>query len=69
MHAKLQKLVYACMVVCNLGVCMLALEHMQHMRDAHHELALGLPRYKCDTVYIATDTVAIGNEMQLFAAN
>ena len=39
-------------------------EHMLHKRDAHDELTLGLPHYTCG---VATGTVALGNEMQLFA--
>ena len=36
------------------------------MRDARHELALGLPHYTCG---VTTGTVAVGNEIQLLAAD
>ena len=36
------------------------------MRDAHHELALGLSHYMCG---VTTGTVAVGNEIQLLAAD
>ena len=37
---------------------------MQHMRDAHHKLPLGLPHYMCG---VTTGTVVVvGNEIQLF---
>ena len=45
MHAKLQKLVCACTVECNFGMCMWASEYMQYMRDVCHKLSLGLPHY------------------------
>ena len=63
--AKLQNLACACTVACNFVVNTWASEHMQHMRDAHHKLALGLP---CYTHGVATGTVAVGNEMQLFSS-
>ena len=47
----------------NFGVCMWASEHIQHTRDAHHKLTLGFPHYMCD---VATGTVVVGNEIQLF---
>ena len=40
------------------GVCTRDIKHTQHTRDAHHELALGLP-------HVTTGTVAVGNEIQL----
>ena len=44
-----------------------ASERTEHMRDAHHdhELPLSLPYY---TYGVATGTVAVGNEMQLFCS-
>ena len=62
-HVKLQKLVCACTVASNFGVRKRASEHTRHMRNARHELALGLPHYTCG---VTTGTVAVGNEMQLF---
>ena len=50
----------------NFGMCTWASEHTRHMRNACHELALGLPHYTCG---VTTGTVAVGNEMQLFAAD
>ena len=38
---------------------------MWHMRDAPYELTLGLPHCTCG---VATGTVAVGNEMQLFCS-
>ena len=38
---------------------------MRRSRDLRHKLALGLPYYKCG---VATGTVAVGNEMQLFCS-
>ena len=64
-RAKLQKLVCARTVARNFGVCMWDSKHMQHMRDARHELALGLPHYTCG---VTTGTVAVGNEMQLLCS-
>ena len=49
----------------NFGVRTRASEHTQHTRNAHHELALGLPHYTC---HVTTGTVAVGNEMQLFCS-
>ena len=43
------------------GVRMRDSKHMQHTRDARHELALGLPHY---TGGVTTGTVAVGNEIQ-----
>ena len=61
-RAKLQKLACACTVACEFGVCTWDSKHTQHTRDAHHELALGLPHYMCG---VTTGTVAVGNEIQL----
>ena len=41
-------------------------KHKQHTIDARHELTLGLSHYTCG---VTTGTVAVGNEMQLFAAD
>ena len=46
-HVKLQKLACARTVAHNFGVRMWASEHTQHMINARHELALGLPHYTC----------------------
>ena len=63
MHEKLQKLMCVHNVACSFGMRMWDSEHMWHMRDAHHELTLGLPHYTCG---VATDTVALGNEICCF---
>ena len=62
-HGKLQKLACARTVVHDFGISTWNSEYMQHARDACHEFALGLPHYICG---VATGTVAVGNEMQLF---
>ena len=59
-HAKLQKLACACTVAHNFGMCMWDSKRTRHTRDAHHELALGLPHYTCG---VTTGTVAVGNEI------
>ena len=67
-HAKLQKLVCAHTVACSFGMCMLASERMRHKRDACtplYKFALGLPHYMYG---VATGTVAVGNEMQLYCS-
>ena len=56
------------------GVCMhccsqfwhahVAGEHTRHARDGYCEITLGLPHYTCGGV--ATGTVAVGSEIQLF---
>ena len=61
-RVKLQKLACAHTVACNFGVRTQASEHT---RNAHHELALGLPHYTCG---VTTGTVTVGNEMQLFCS-
>ena len=66
MHAKLQKLVCAHTVACDFGVHMWESKHTRHTRDARHKLTLGLPHYTCS---VTTGTVAVGNEIQLFAAD
>ena len=63
--AKLQKLTCAHIVAGNISMYMWVSEHMQHTRDASHELTLGLPHYMCG---VTTGTVAVGNKMQSFAA-
>ena len=64
-HAKLQKLACACTVAHSFGVRMRNSKHTRHTRDAHHELALGLPHYTCG---VTTGTVAVGNEIQLLCS-
>ena len=65
MHAKLQKLACAHTVARDFGVRMRDSKHTCHTRDAHHELALGLPHYTCG---VTTGTVAVGNEIQLLCS-
>ena len=65
MRAKLKKLVCACTVAHDFGVRMQDSKHTRHTRDAHHELALGLPHYTCG---VTTGTVAVGNEIQLLCS-
>ena len=62
---KLQKLACAHTVARNFGMRMRVSEHTQHMRNARHELALGLPHYMCG---VTTGTVAVDNELQLFCS-
>ena len=64
--AKLKKLACACTVACDFVMRMRDSKHTRHMRDAHHELALGLPHYTCG---VTTCTVAVGNEIQPLAAD
>ena len=66
MHAKLQKLACARTVSLDFGVRMRDSKHTRHMRNACHELALGLPRYTCG---VTTSIVAVGNENNRFAAD
>ena len=61
-RAKLKKLLCACTVAQDFGVHTQDSKHTRHIRDTHHELALGLPHYKCG---VTTGTVAVGNEIQL----
>ena len=61
-HAKLQKLACACTVAHNFGMRTRYSKHTRHLRDAHHELALCLPHYKCG---VTTGTVTVCNEIQL----
>ena len=61
-HAKVKKLACAHTVARDFGVRMLDSKHTRHMRDARHELTLGLPHYTCS---VTTGTVAVGNEIQL----
>ena len=63
MRVKLQKLACVCTIAHNFGVRTRASEHTQHMRNARHELTLGLLHYMCG---VTTGTVAVGNEMELF---
>ena len=55
---------HCCMLCC---MHTKASERTEHMRDAHHdhELTLSLPYYMYG---VATGTVAVGNEMQLFCS-
>ena len=46
-HAKVKKLACACTVAHDFSVCMRDSKHTRHTRDAHHELAFGLPHYTC----------------------
>ena len=66
MRAKVKKLVCACTVAHDFGMCTPNNKHMRHMRDACHELALSLPHYTCG---VTIGTVAVGNEIQLLAAD
>ena len=70
-HTRVQAHVCACasklacthIVACNFGMRTQANEHTEHMRDGRHELTLSSPHW---TYGVATGTVAVGNEMQLF---
>ena len=62
-RAELKKLTCAHTVARNFGVRTRDSKHTRHTRDARHELALGLPHYKCG---LTTGTVAVDNELQLF---
>ena len=64
-RANLQKLVCAWTVTHNFGVRTRDSKHTRHMRDACHELALGLPHYTCG---VTTGTVAVGSEIQLLCS-
>ena len=64
-HAKLQKLACARTVAYDFGMHTRDSKHTQHMRDAHHELALGLPHFMYG---LTTGTVAVGNEIQLLCS-
>ena len=64
-RAKLKKLACACTVACDFVMRMRDSKHTRYMRDARHELALGLPYYTCG---VTTCTVAVGNEIQPLAA-
>ena len=63
--AKLQKLACTCTVACDFGMHTQGNKNTQHMRDARHEFALGLPHYTCG---ITTGAVAVGNEIQLLCS-
>ena len=65
MRAKLKKLACARPVAHDFGVHMRDSKHTRHTRDAHHELALGLPHYTCG---VTTGTVAVVNEIQLLCS-
>ena len=64
--AKVKKLACAHTVLRDFGVRTRDSKHTRHMRDAHYELALGLPHYTCG---VTTGTVAVGNEIQLLVAD
>ena len=49
----------------NFGMRMRNSKHTRHMRDARHELALGLLHYTCG---VTTGTVAVDNELQLLCS-
>ena len=59
--AKLQKLACAHTVARDFGMHTQESKHTQHMRDACHKLALGLPHYTCG---VTTGTIAVGNEIR-----
>ena len=63
---KVEKLACARTVARDFGMRTLDSKHMRHTRDAHHELALGFLHYTCG---VTTGTVAVGNEIQLLAAD
>ena len=62
---KLKKLACARTVTCDFGLRTRDSKHTRHMRDARHELALGLLHYTCG---VTTGTVAVGNEIQLLCS-
>ena len=64
-HAKLQKMMRACTVAHDFGMCMQESKHTRHTNDACHKLTLGLPHYTCG---VTTGTVAVGNEIQLLCS-
>ena len=64
--AKVKNLACAHTVAHDFGVRMRDSKHTRHTRDARHELALGLLCYMCG---VTTGTVAVGNEIQLLAAD
>ena len=64
-YIKFQKLSCARTFARDFGVRTQESKHTQHMRDAHHELALDLPHYTCG---VTTGTVAVGNEIQLLCS-
>ena len=57
---------YAHTVARNFGMHTQDSECMQNIREALHELALGLPHYMCG---VTTDTVAVSNEIQHVTAD
>ena len=60
------KLLCALTVARNFDMRMWESKHKQHMIDVCHELTLSLSHYMCG---VTTGTVAIGNKIQLFAAD
>ena len=67
MRAKVKKLACACTVARDFVVRMQDSKHTRHIRNARHELTLGLPHYTCS---VTTGTVAVGNEIHnCFAAD
>ena len=65
-HTKVKKLACACTVAHDFGMCTWDSKHMRHTRDTHHKLALSFLHYTCG---VTTGTVAVGNEIQLLAAD
>ena len=63
--SKLLKLVCACTVAHDFVMHMRDSENTQPMRDARHELMLGLPHYICG---VTTGRVAVDNEIQLYCS-
>ena len=63
---NLKKLACARTVAYNFGVRTRDSKHTRHMRDVHHELALGLPHYTCG---VTTGTVAVDMKYNCFAAD
>ena len=63
-RAKVKRPACTCTVARDFGVYTWDSKHTRHTRDARHKLALGLPHYS-----VTTGTVAVGNEIQLLAAD
>ena len=61
-RAKVKKLACVRTVTCDFGMHTWDSKHMQHTRNARHELALGLLHYTCG---VTTGTVVVDNEIQL----
>ena len=65
-RAKVKKLACAHTVARDFGVHTCDSKNTRHTRDESHELTLGLPHYTCG---VTTGTIAVGNEIQLLAAD